>query len=76
LICRLFSLFSRAEIFKKSQSLARKHPETGNVIERCVFVAKGNLIDHVALPAGKPKVISEKAEEVRLKRYLRTSGTT
>ena len=31
------------------------------------FVAKGNLIDHLALPAGKPKVISEKAEEVRLK---------
>jgi len=41
--------------------------ELENVIERCVLLAKGNWIEHVALPAGKPKVISEKAEEVRLK---------
>lgn len=41
--------------------------ELENVIERCVLLAKGDWIEHVSLPASKPKAISEKAEEVRLK---------
>lgn len=41
--------------------------ELENVIERCVLLAKGNWIEQFSLPTSKPKGISEKAEEVRLK---------